>query len=185
MKKLIIIALCAVFLFGCGKNEVAETDATQTSAPDTAVTTAETTAQIGGFIIDGIEFDTYPCEDFEPLFVHTVFPSMGNYMVFGLVEDKPKEIFAYYINSVDKCFERVVCPIPEDIEYDRVIPVYAGHGAGSGEIQFAVVLENGNEKIYIAYNNFTYTDYSDYLVFTCEGIITPETHDYIFKEINR
>ncbi len=186
MKKLLTLTLCAFFLYSCGEKEAVATDATKTNIPETVVTIAETTAKADGFTIDGVEFAAYPCEGFEPILLHGVFPSaMKNHIVFGLVEDKPKEVFAYYINSVDNEFERIVCSIPEGIEYDRAVPVYAGHGGGSGEVQFAVMLEKGDGKTYVAFDNFTYTDYTNYLTFTCEGVITPETHEYIFEEINK
>lgn len=184
MKKLIAIAICAVFLFSCSQKETVVTDEAETNVPKTAVTTAETTAQTDGFSSSGVDFTSYPCEDFELLFVHTVFPSMGNYIVFGLVDGKPKEVFAYYTNDQGETYTRIDCTIPEGIEYDSAIPVYSGHGGGSNEVQFAVLFESENDKTYVAYDNFAYTDYTDWLIFN-SYIITEETHDYIFEEINK
>ena len=161
MKKLLILSLACVFLFACENAE--KTTVAETTASETV---AETVLQTDGLNLDGIGSVPYPRDDFEPVVVHGVFPSaMNNYMVFGIVEDEPKELFAYYINCIDKEFVPISCQIPEEYEYDRLIPVYAGHGGGSGEVQFAVMLEKGDEKTYIAFNNFTYTDNSNYLTF--------------------
>lgn len=184
MKKLLIISLLCIFLFGCSQKETVVTDTAETNVPNTAVTTSETTAQTDGFVSSGVEFTSYPCEDFELLFVHTVFPSMGNYIVFGLVDDKPKEVFAYYTDDCGETYTRFDCTIPEGIEYDRAIPVYSGHGGGSNEVQFVVLFESDSDKTYVAYDNFAYTDYTNWLIFN-SYIITEETHDYIFEEINK
>ena len=184
MKKVLILLIACLCLFSCEKDPAETTEAIPTTEP--AVTT-EPVAQSYGFTVDGITFAEHPCEGFEPLFVHKVFPSgMGNCIVFGLVEDKPKEVFAFYTENLGdnfgKKYTKINCNIPSDFEYDYAIPVCAGNGGGSAETHFIVMFQKGESKSYAQFNNYSWTNYTDWHDFVFDCFVTDST-DYYYEEL--
>lgn len=186
MKKLLIISLLCVFLFSCGKEKAVTTEEVTTTAPETTTEAVQkpvlvtTNDRVG----DGSELVSMPRDDFETLFIYAVFPKVaGLYLVFGIVEDSPKELFVYSTYDNGATYTRVNCELPADIEFDRAIPVYAGDGGGSSEAQFVVMLQGGDTEPYIRYNNFTWTDFDNWHDFTCDGVLTAEKDEYIYNEV--
>lgn len=101
-------------------------------------------------------------------FYYKIFASQ-TYLYFLNSTYDSAEILVYYTNDFGETTYRLELKMPEDIEYDTATPVYAGPGGGSGECEFFLRLTKGNERFYVSFNNFSYTD--DPMVFEFGGYV--------------
>ncbi len=87
-------------------------------------------------------------------------------------DDPPRDFKVYAKQADDNILYSVEATLPDDLEYDSVLPVLAIHGGGSMECRFFLRLTNGIEVFYISFDNFEWTD--DYLSFKYGGIVSDD-----------
>ncbi len=87
-------------------------------------------------------------------------------------DDPPREFRVYAKQADDNLLYSVEATLPDDLEYDSVLPVLATHGGGSLECRFFLRLTNGSDVFYISFDNFEWTD--DYRSFKYRGIVSDD-----------
>ncbi len=87
-------------------------------------------------------------------------------------DDPPRDFKVYAKQADDNILYSVEATLPDDLEYDSVLPVLAIHGGGSMECRFFLRLTNGIEVFYVSFDNFEWTD--DYLSFKYGGIVSDD-----------
>lgn len=139
----------------------------------TGMTYAAFTGWLNALAFDPNEFATLlPNPSAEFLFYYQRFDS---YYFFMHDENSPAELIVYYTLDTGKTLGRLDVAIPSDIEYDHIMPIYAGGGGGSGEVEIIVRMKNGSKQFYASINNFTYTD--DVTAFEFGGLVDSERID--------
>ena len=143
---------------------------------------------------DPDEFASYiPNESAKFEFWHKIFAS-ETYLYFCSVREynsygasytdaPPRDFAVYYVDASDPTtIGRIDAKLPEELEYDSVMPVFAGVGGGSGECMFILRLTNKGETSYVQFNNFSYTDYTNFLEFEYGGAVSDELLEHLAKE---
>ena len=108
-----------------------------------------------------------PGEGTQYLFCHRMFAS-ETYLFFCIEKESPNEFAVYCTEDFGKSFTRLSVDLSA-LTYSRAVPVYAGGGAGSGEGEFIVELRSADGSKYVSFNNYHYTDSSNWLDFRCTG----------------
>ena len=89
------------------------------------------------------------------------------------IDAPPKRFSAYYTADFGKTIGIVDIKLPEDIEYDSVVPEAFGPGGGSMELQIILRLTKGNESFCVSFDNFSYSG-DNFLSFEYRGTITED-----------
>jgi len=116
--------------------------------------------------------ENLPAADGLYLFSHRMFASQ-TYLFFVIEPTDPNGFSVYVTEDFGRSFSLLALTMPEG-EYTRALPIYSGGGGGSGEGEFIVELRGENGSRYVSFNNFHYTDSSDWLEFRCSGEVDPE-----------
>lgn len=119
--------------------------------------------------IDDRIFSYLPDGATELLFCHRIFMS-DTYLC--MYRTDPAGICVFYTDDNGAVFHKIDLTLPGDVTYDTAEALFATTGGGSLEARIVVALTHGDEVSYISFNNFSYTDASDYLDFAYGGEYT-------------
>lgn len=72
----------------------------------------------------------------------------------------------------DGVMQELDITIPDDVEYDYAMPVYAGGGGGSLECEFIIELHDKDKVFYVSFDNFDYSTPENILDFKYRGIVS-------------
>ncbi|MHB1152396.1 MAG: hypothetical protein ACYCWE_03840 [Eubacteriales bacterium] len=112
-----------------------------------------------------------PGECTQLLFCHQIF---GSQVYLCSYRTNPKSVCVNYTDNYGETLHYIDVTLPANKKFDTAEGVYATGGAGSGESQFWVQLTSGNEYEYIRYDNFAYSDESDWLAYSYSGEVSAE-----------
>jgi len=130
---------------------------------------------VGGF---GESVDMYisDIELFDPadtvlpgkeLFVHKVFASRT--LLLFCSDDSKLGFTVYRTDDYGTSFKNAKVVLQGDVKYDSLLPIWSGGGGGSGEVRFIVKAVKDGKESYLSFDNFRYTDSSDWAVFVSSG----------------
>lgn len=118
-------------------------------------------------------FNEYP-EKF--LFHHRIFTS-DTYLYFCSRSSDNRinnDFKVYYSAENGKVSGTLDVKLPEDLEYDTVLPIAATGGGGSGECVFYLKLTKGTEVFYVSFDNTSWGVESFLEAFEYKGIVPAE-----------
>ncbi len=112
------------------------------------------------------------------LFYHSVFPQIaGTHLYFCSRSDENRvnsDFSVYYSMGFGETSGKLDVKLPDDLEYDTVLPIAATGGGGSGECVFYLKLTKGTEVFYAAFDNTSWGEESVVDSFEYKGIIPTE-----------
>lgn len=123
-----------------------------------------------------------PGECTQLLFCHQI---LGSQIYLCSYRTNPKSVCVNYTDNYGETLNYIDITLPADKKFDTAEAVYATNGAGSGESQFWVELTSGNEREYIRYDNFAYSDESDWLTYSYSGEVSAEELIRVFGDDNK
>ncbi len=103
----------------------------------------------------------------EFLFSHQIFASQTELYFYQLSNG----FKVYSTEDHGITLDEIKIDFPEDLSFDKALPVTVRHGAGSGECEFIVEVIKDGVTSYHSFNNFRYTDASNWLDFEYGGEI--------------
>ena len=92
-------------------------------------------------------------------------------------EHNPTKHFSLYYFDAGNAgdgFDLVNIEIPEDVEYDTIMPINYITGGGSMECRFYLELTKDGEVFYVAFDNFHWETGDDILDFRYQGIVSDD-----------